>query len=100
MTGGAIFTKQFSASRGTGGIHLQLFDADGLHCLANMAQDRGRDIPFFDAGPLVINRENVGTAYVEIDHLDGKTMYDRQLVLSPWKRENEKVKIVITKWER
>ncbi len=27
----------------------------------------------------------------EIDHLDGKTMYDRQLVLSPWKRENEKI---------
>ena len=36
-----------------------------------MAQDRGRDIPFFDAGPLVINRENVGAAYVEINHLDG-----------------------------
>ena len=27
----------------------------------------------------------------EIDHLDGKTMYDRQLVLSPWKRGNLKI---------
>ena len=27
----------------------------------------------------------------EIDHLDGITMYDRELVLEPWKRKNEKI---------
>ena len=27
----------------------------------------------------------------EIDHLDGKTMFDRELVLEPWKRKNEKI---------
>ena len=27
----------------------------------------------------------------EIDHLDGKTMFDRELVLSPWKRKDEKI---------
>ena len=27
----------------------------------------------------------------EIDHLDGKTMFDRELVLEPWKRKDEKI---------
>ena len=27
----------------------------------------------------------------EIDHLDGKTMFDRELILEPWKRKNEKI---------
>ena len=27
----------------------------------------------------------------EIDHLDGYTMYDRELVLEPWKRKDEKI---------
>ena len=27
----------------------------------------------------------------EIDHLDGKTMFDRKLVLEPLKRKNEKI---------
>ena len=27
----------------------------------------------------------------EIDHLDGKTMHDRELVLEPWKRKNNKI---------
>ena len=27
----------------------------------------------------------------EIDHLDGYTMYDRELVLKPWKRKDEKI---------
>ena len=27
----------------------------------------------------------------EIDHLDGITMYDRELTLEPWKRRNEKI---------
>ena len=27
----------------------------------------------------------------EIDHLDGKTMFDRELVLEPWQRKNEKI---------
>ena len=27
----------------------------------------------------------------ELDHLDGKTMFDRELVLEPWKRKNEKI---------
>ena len=37
----------------------------------------------------------------EIDHLDGITMYDRELVLEPWKRRGEKIgrntKVLITK---
>ena len=37
----------------------------------------------------------------EIDHLDGKTMYDRELILEPWKRKNEKIgrnhKVLIAK---
>ena len=27
----------------------------------------------------------------EIDHLDGYTMYDRELILDPWKRKEEKI---------
>ena len=27
----------------------------------------------------------------EIDHLDGVTMFDRELVLNPWKRREEKI---------
>ena len=27
----------------------------------------------------------------EIDHLDGKTMFDRELILEPWKRRTEKI---------
>ena len=37
----------------------------------------------------------------EIDHLDGITMHERELVLEPWKRKNEKIgrntKVLITK---
>ena len=37
----------------------------------------------------------------EIDHLDGYTMYDRELVLDPWKRKDEKIgrneKVIIKK---
>ena len=37
----------------------------------------------------------------EIDHLDGKTMYDRELILEPWKRKENKIgrndKVLITK---
>ena len=40
----------------------------------------------------------------EIDHLDGKTMYDRELVLEPWKRKDNKIgrndKVLIKKGDK
>ena len=55
----------------------------------------------FDKNKYLMMAYETACVQHEIDHLDGYTMYDRELILQPWKREETKIgrneKVVIKK---